>query len=314
MFRPVADSSSSKSTSKRPLHSPVALKLQQLCVEAATIDKTIDLGVTTENPLVSLIIPLYQRLDFIKIQLATMTNDPAIKKCEIVYILDSPEQQEELTNLLRHHTTLYQLSVKLVIMKRNSGYATANNSGVSQARGKYLILLNSDVFPKTKGWITKIIDFYQSSEHIGIVGTKLLYEDNSLQHAGMFFARTTFPFWINLHYYKGLPENYPPAQHTKAVPAVTGACLTIAKELYERVGGLTTDYIIGDFEDSDLCFKCRELGYENWYLADVSLYHLERQSVPLNLAYNGSLAWQLNGRLHQERWGKAIDNLQSFDC
>ena len=89
----------------------------------------------------------------------------------------------------------------------------------------------------------------------------------------------------------------------------------ISKKLYAQVGGLTTDYIIGDFEDSDLCLKCQELGYESWYFADATLYHLERQSVPLNTVYSGSLAWQLNARLHDQRWGTHISQLMKLqDC
>ena len=291
---------------------PAGLKLQQLCIEQVKIKEVTVIGKATKQPLVSIIIPLYRRLDFLKIQLATMANDPAIKQCEIIYVLDSPEQEEELRSFLQHHCILYQLAVTLVVMKRNSGYAAANNAGASQARGKYLVLLNSDVFAKTKGWVLKMADFYAGSPQIGTLGAKLVYEDESLQHAGMFFAQTTFPFWIPLHYYKGLPSNYTPAQKTRPVPAVTGACLMIRKELYDEVGGLTTDYIIGDFEDSDLCLKCARLGYESWYFADATLYHLERQSVFLNTVYNGSLAWRLNGRLHQERWGEEIDKLISI--
>ena len=291
---------------------PAGLKLQQLCIEQVKIKEVTVIGKATKQPLVSIIIPLYRRLDFLKIQLATMANDPAIKQCEIIYVLDSPEQEEELRSFLQHHCILYQLAVTLVVMKRNSGYAAANNAGASQARGKYLVLLNSDVFAKTKGWVLKMADFYAGSPQIGILGAKLVYEDESLQHAGMFFAQTTFPFPITLHYYKGLPGNYTPAQKTRPVPAVTGACLMIRKELYDEVGGLTTDYIIGDFEDSDLCLKCARLGYESWYFADATLYHLERQSVFLNTVYNGSLAWRLNGRLHQERWGEEIDKLMSI--
>jgi GT2 family glycosyltransferase/tetratricopeptide (TPR) repeat protein len=285
---------------------PAGLKLQQLCMEQVKIKDVSVIGTPVINPLVSLIIPLYRRLDFLKVQLATMANDPGIKQCEIIYVLDSPEQEDELRTLVLNHCILYQLTVKLVIMECNSGYAAANNAGASQATGKYLVLLNSDVFAKTKGWALKMAEFYQNKSKIGVLGAKLLYEDGSLQHAGMFFAQTTFSFWLTLHYYKGLPGNYAPAQQTRPVPAVTGACLMIRKELYDEVGGLTTDYVIGDFEDSDLCFKCRALGYESWYFADTTLYHLERQSVPLNNSYNGSLAWQLNGRLHQERWGKEI--------
>ncbi|MGK7899285.1 MAG: glycosyltransferase [Xenococcus sp. (in: cyanobacteria)] len=291
---------------------PVGLKLQQLCMEQVKIKEQTVIGTPVTEPLVSIIIPLYRRLDFMKIQLATMANDPAIKQCEIIYVLDSPEQEEEVRTLLLEHCALYQLSVKLIVMEQNSGYAAANNAGASQALGKYLVLLNSDVFAQTKGWMLKMQQFYAGSPKIGVLGAKLIYEDGSLQHAGMFFAQTTHPFWLTLHYYKGLPSNYNLAQKTRAVPAVTGACLMIEKELYDMVGGLTTDYVIGDFEDSDLCFKCRALGYESWYFADATLYHLERQSVPLNSSYHASLAWQLNGHLHQERWGEEIANLMEI--
>ena len=290
---------------------PVGLKLQQICIDRVKIKDIVNFGQIPVAPLISIIIPLYRRLDFLKVQLATMANDPAIAKSEIIYVLDSPEQEEELKTFLASHCTLYQLPVKLVVMERNSGYAAANNAGASQATGKYLILLNSDVFAEQKGWMLKLVDFYASSPKIGVLGAKLLYEDGSLQHAGMFFSQTTYPFWLTLHYYKGLPGNYPPAQKTRAVPAITGACLMVTKELYDRVGGMTTDYIIGDFEDSDLCFKCRQLGYESWYYADVSLYHLERQSVPFNGSYNDSLAWLLNGRIHQQRWGNEIKQVMA---
>ena len=291
---------------------PAGLKLQQLCIEQVKIKDITVIGEAVKNPLISIIIPLYRRLDFMKVQLATIANDPTTKQCEIIYVLDSPEQEEELKTFLLNHCALYQLPVKLVVMERNAGYAAANNAGASQATGRYLILLNSDVFAQTKGWALKMAEFYARSPKVGVLGAKLVYEDGALQHAGMFFAKTTFPFWLTLHYYKGLPGNYAFAQKTRPVPAVTGACLMIERLLYQEVGGFTTDYVIGDFEDSDLCLKCGALGYESWYFADATLYHLERQSVPLNSVYNGSLAWRLNGRLHQERWGEQIAKLMSL--
>ena len=291
---------------------PAGLKLQQLCIEQVRIKDVTAIGKQVDKPLISIVIPLYRRLDFMKVQLATMANDPSTKQCEIIYVLDSPEQEDELKTFLLNHCALYQLPVKLVVMERNAGYAAANNAGASQAKGKYLIMLNSDVFAKTKGWALKMAEFYASSPKIGTLGAKLVYEDGALQHAGMFFAYTTFPFWLTLHYYKGLPGNYALAQQSRPVPAVTGACLMIDRKLYEDVGGFTTDYVIGDFEDSDLCLKCGALGYKSWYFADATLYHLERQSVPLNSVYNGSLAWRLNARLHQERWGEQIAHLMNI--
>jgi tetratricopeptide (TPR) repeat protein/GT2 family glycosyltransferase len=290
---------------------PAAAKLQQYCIETVAIREVENFGKPIPKPLISIIIPLYKCLDFLKVQFATMANDSSLRSnCELIYVLDSPEQEREVKNFLQHYCLLYQLPATLVIMARNSGYAAANNFGATQARGKYLILLNSDVFPKQEGWAVKMAKFYAEHPQIGALAPKLLYEDDSLQHAGMYFEKTTFPFWLTLHYYKGFPHSYANACFNRAVPAVTGACLLVAKDLFDRVGGLTTDYVIGDFEDSDFCFKCTSLGYESWYFADAELYHLERQSVPLNDVYAHSLAWQYNARLHESRWGNLITGLQ----
>ncbi|MEM9273924.1 MAG: glycosyltransferase, partial [Cyanobacteria bacterium P01_F01_bin.143] len=289
---------------------PTALKLQQLLMAQVKVKDLTVIGKPVEKPLVSIIIPLYRRLDFLKVQFAAIANDPTIKQqCEIIYVLDSPEQESEVSKFLSDHAKLYELPVTLIVMAKNSGYASANNIGASQAKGKYLLLLNSDVFPKTEGWALKMANFYESSPQIGVLGAKLVYEDNSLQHAGLFFEQTSCPFWNIRHYYKGLPETYELAQQNRAVPAVTGACLMIDKDLYEQVGGLSTDYIIGSFEDSDLCLKCSTKGYESWYFADATLYHLERQSIHLHPVYNQSLAWHLNSYLHNKKWGEQLSQL-----
>lgn len=289
---------------------PAASKLQELCIQKVAVEDVLEIGDLPENPLVSVIVPIYKRYDFQKIQIALFTNDKSLREnVEIIYVLDSPWQKFEFTTFMQQHCKLYEFPAKVVFMERNSGYSSANNAGAEHAKGKYLLLMNSDVFPCEQGWAQKMVDFYRSSEKIGIVGGKLIYEDGSLQHAGMFFGKTTYPFWQNLHYYKGFPNTYPPAQETKQVPAITGACLMISRELYMQVGGLSTDYVIGDFEDSDLCLKCVERGYENWYYPDVEFYHLERQSVPLNPSYAEGLAWRYNAKLHYQKWDELISQL-----
>ena len=292
---------------------PAAAALQQLCIAQVTAKEVNIIGKPVQNPKVSIIIPLYKQLDFMKVQFATLAHDPFTQNCEVIYVLDSPAQETEVKNFLIEHSALYQIPVKLVVMNRNSGYAMANNIGVKYAEGQYLVLMNSDVFPKTIGWAEKMVAFYETSSKIGAVAPKLIYEDDSLQHAGMFFEKTTFPFWITLHSCKGFSNHYPAAQNNRKVPAVTGACLMIEKALYEQVGGYSTDYVIGDFEDSDLCLKCGELGYESWYFAEAELYHLERQSVPQSPVYSGSVVWRYNAQLHQQRWGDKIERImQTF--
>ncbi len=288
---------------------PAAAAAQERCMREAGVREVWRYGREIKAPKVSLIIPLYKRLDFLRVQHAVFAADPDMRDVEIVYVLDSPEQEGEVRHLLHEFGALYRLGVTLVVMRRNAGYAAATNAGARQARGGLLVLLNSDVFPKSKGWLPCMAQFYESSPQIGTLAPKLLYEDDSIQHAGMYFSRAAFPFWINLHYCKGYPEAHARASVSRAVPAVTGACLMIGRDLYQEVGGLSTAYVIGDFEDSDLCLKVAQTGRQNWYYADAALYHLERQSVALNEAYEGTLAWRYNARLHDRQWGGLIEQL-----
>jgi GT2 family glycosyltransferase len=121
--------------------------------------------------------------------------------------------------------------------------------------------------------------FYDVTPRIGALGVKLLYEDDTLQHAGLYFRRDAdAAVWENQHYFKGLERTFASANVARTVPAVTGACLMIARALYLQQGGLRGMYIQGDYEDSDLCLRLLTSGYDNWYLPDVELYHLEGQS------------------------------------
>jgi GT2 family glycosyltransferase len=114
--------------------------------------------------------------------------------------------------------------------------------------------------------------------------------------------------WQNMHYYKGMHRSLPAANVTRSVPAVTGACLMIARALYQQAGGFQDTYLQGDHEDSDLCLRLVQLGYENWYLADVELYHLEAQSYPGPLR---GLTALYNRWLHTRMWNEQIEALMN---
>jgi GT2 family glycosyltransferase len=171
------------------------------------------------------------------------------------------------------------------------------------------LLLNSDVLPDRAGWLAEMVDFIDRSPNIGAVAPKLLFEDDSIQHAGLYFERPDGEgLWSNEHYFKGLHRSLPAACTTRAVPAVTAACMLIAALVYREVGGLLGQYVQGDFEDSDLCMRLRAGGRQVWYLADVELFHLEGQSYPTPARVaNG----QFNRWLHTHLWNDAITALMS---
>lgn len=260
-------------------------------------------GDPVRNPTVSLIVPLYKVFEFVKAQLAAFSTDGWLSEnAEVIFVLDSPKQVTHVEDILGGFHLLYGLPVRLVVMERNGGYALACNAGAAQARGRYLAMINSDVVPLETGWLEQLCACLMMDEQVGAVGAKLLYADNAIQHAGLKFIQDEKGRWFNHHYYKGFPRQFPLAGTSREVPGVTGACLILAKDDFDEVGGFSTDYIVGDYEDSDLCLKIRKLNRKIYYLSDAELYHFERVSIKNNDDYTRGVASQYNRWLHQTRW------------
>jgi GT2 family glycosyltransferase len=290
---------------------PALTRLQRRFSESIEIETVDQHGVPPEDPEVTIVVPLYRRTEFLEHQLAQFVHDPEIHRADLIYVLDSPEEAVRLRRFARHLHDLYGVPFRLAALSANGGYSTANNLGASLARGRKLLLLNSDVLPARPGWLSQMSAFYDASSSIGALGPKLLYEDDSIQHAGMCFERNAEcdggSGWTNEHFYKGLHSRFEPANVSRAVPAVTGACLLIDTELYRSLGGLRGIYVRGDYEDSDLCLRLREQGRESWYLADVELYHLEGQSYPTP---ERAVASRYNQWLHSDLWAAELSELE----
>jgi GT2 family glycosyltransferase len=286
---------------------PALTKLQERRSADGMLQSVTQYGEPPADPDVSIVVPLYQRIDFVEHQMAQWCRDEDLARSDLIYVLDSPEIAGQLTSLAQQLQRLYGVSFRVAVLRRNVGYAHANNAGASLARGRLLLLLNSDVLPEAPGWLSQMRSRYDAMPQVGAMGPKLVYEDGSIQHAGMYFLRNNeSSLWENAHYYKGLHRSFGPANIDRAVPAVTGACLLVARELWAKVGGLKGTYIQGDYEDSDLCLRLAALGYESWYVSSVELYHLEGQSYPTPLRRMTS---QFNTWLHSHLWTDHITEL-----
>lgn len=270
------------------------------------ITDAVQHGQAPEDPDVSIVVPLYERVDLVEHQVAQFWEDPDFQTAELVYVLDDPKLAEQLQQVAGELHALYGLPFVVLTLSRNAGYAAANNIAAEQARGRLLLLLNSDVIPAEPGWLGRMRRFFDATPQIGALGPKLLFEDDSIQHAGMYFERDPITsWWHNLHFYKGYDRALPAANVSRPVPAVTGACMMTESALFQKLGGLSEDYIRGGYEDSDLCLRLREEGRENWYLADVELYHLEAQSFPIPLRNTTSY----NSWLQTHLWDEQIEQV-----
>lgn len=263
---------------------------------------------------VSIIVPLYGRIDFIEGQMVAFVTDSFIvNQCELIYVIDDPQLVEPLKILAENLYQLYRIPFKLVFGGANRGFSGANNLGAEHSVGDYLLFMNSDVFPQSPGWIEKMKNALQENLDLGVIAPRLVFADGSIQHAGIEFKfRMDLGVWINHHPNMGLDPKLDPNKVLTRLPAVTGACMLISKENFEAVGGWDTGYLIGDFEDSDFCLKLRNMGKECGYLPTVELTHLERQSFSLTGApdFRTKLVI-LNATRHQKRWLHLINKVEN---
>ncbi len=286
---------------------PAVAAIQDGLEGSAEIETVVQLGEQPASPAVSVIVPLYKQLPFVEYQMAHWASDPYVQQQDLIYVLDSPEQADQLDRLAHGLHSLYGIPFRIAIMKGNAGFAGVNNCAAAIARTDTLVLLNSDVVPDRPGWLERMKAFYDATPHVGALGPKLLYEDDSLQHAGMYFYRADgSPLWENMHYFKGQHRHLAAADIARTVPAVTGACLMVERDLYEHVGGLSHRYVQGGYEDSDFCLRLIDEGRASWYVPDVELYHLEDQSYPKDVRER---ATGYNMWLHTEVWGERMERL-----
>jgi GT2 family glycosyltransferase len=266
-------------------------------------------GKQPAQPACSIIVPLYGRIDFMEYQLAFFSRTLGAEH-ELIYVLDDPPLLRATENLATSCLARFGRPFRLLTLGANIGYGPANNVGLAHARADIICFLNSDVFPKRADWLQTMLATLRSDRRIGIVGARLLYEDDTIQHEGCTFERLAeFGNWnFCLHPNKGFAPGKDESMLT--VEAVTGACLLIRTGLVREVGGFDESYVIGDFEDADLCRKIQEKNLLCVVDRRAQLYHLERQSQGgqqsisrLNLTlYN---AWRF-----QKRWPESLPELQ----
>jgi GT2 family glycosyltransferase len=265
-------------------------------------------GAAPVDPLASIIVPLYGRHDFAEYQMSLFADDPEFQQIELIYVVDDPAIFAEFNRVCADLYEIYRVPFLVAFSGANLGFAGANNFGAGAARARHLLLLNSDVLPKRTRWVGDLLRIYSALPSPGLLGAKLLYEDGSVQHAGMAFRRYSAwgDMWINDHPFKG--QSPLGLSGVREVDAVTAACAVIEASLYRELGGFSEDYIIGDFEDSDLCLRASLAGRKSYVALDVELYHLERQSQNRM----GDVTWRTNLTLyncwlHNSRWADLIE-------
>ena len=236
---------------------------------------------TIQRPgLVSILIPSCDHAKDLRTCVDSIYAKTTYPHFEIIVIENNSKEEETFRTyerLERQHPDSFR-----VVRWEGTGfnYSALNNFGARFAQGEYLLLLNNDTEVITPRWLEEMVMFAQQ-ERIGCVGAKLLYPDDTIQHAGLGFGYLT----LAAHMHKNFPVASPGYMgrliYAHDVYGVTGACLMIRRALYEEVGGLDESFAVA-FNDVDFCVRVHKAGYQNLFTPFAMLYLYESKSRGLD--------------------------------
>jgi len=162
--------------------------------------------------------------------------------------------------------------VKLIENSDNLGFSKANNQAIKKAKGKYILLLNSDTLVK-KNSLKRLLEFTESKKDAGVIGVKLLNSDGSVQESCLHFPTVKNAIKEYFLGEKGLFNKYAPeGKSARVVDALVGAAFLITPKARSKVGLLDERYFFY-FEDIDYCRRVYKKGLEVYYFPEVEIYH-----------------------------------------
>lgn len=250
-------------------------------------------------PLVSIIVPTRDRVDLLRACLSSIDAATSYQRFEIIVVDNGSEHADSLTYLSELDQ---RCDVRVIRDERPYNYAQLNNFAATEAKGEYLCLLNNDTEVIESEWLTALMR-QATRDHVGAVGARLVYEDDSIQHAGVAIGIGGAAGHVH-RFQKREAEGYFARSHAAHyVSAVTAACLVVEKRKFLGVGGFDEQHFAVAFNDVDLCLKLKRAGWCNVYTPHATLIHYESKSRGKDFSPQHIERYRRELSTLQERWG-----------
>lgn len=215
------------------------------------------------KPVVSIIITAYNQFNFTMSCIKSVILNTNNITYEVILIDDV--STDETINIKK-----YVKNIRVIRNKKNQGFLLNCNNGAKEAKGEYLLFLNNDTLVM-KDWLKNILEVFEEKENVGLVGPKYIYVNGVLQEAGGIIWKDGSG-WNYGKYDNPDKSEY---NYLKEVDYISGACIMIKKDLWEKIGGFDLRYVPAYYEDTDLAFEVRKNGYKVIYQPKSVIIHFE---------------------------------------
>jgi GT2 family glycosyltransferase/glycosyltransferase involved in cell wall biosynthesis len=272
-------------------------EFEEQVIESAKLAEPRPLEIASSyDPLVSIIIPVYNQFAYTFNCLESLSvNLSSDLAYEIIIVNDasSDETLEQLATLVK--------GIKVLTNAENSGFIRSCNYGASQAKGQYLYFLNNDT-RILENCLESLVKLIINNPQVGAVGSKLIYANGKQQEAGGIIWNSA-DGW---NYGRLDSPEEPEYNYVRPVDYCSGASLLVPTDLFKQLGGFSQDFIPAYYEDTDLCFAIRELGYQVLYQPQSNVIHYEGITSGTDLS-SGTKQYQvINQTKFREKWSKVL--------
>jgi len=252
------------------------------------IDEALKLR--AKEPIVTIVIPVYNNLDYTKKCILSLVDHNSRYKFEILIADDqSTDETEQYFGQIK--------SIRYVRNKTNLGFLLSCNNAVKQVTTKYTILLNNDT-RVLEGWLNGLIQPLENDKNIGLVGSKLIYPDGTLQEAGgiIFSDGNAYNYGKN-----AAPSDYE-YNYVREVDYVSGASIAFATKVFKSFGGFDKEFTPAYYEDTDLAMQMRKNNLKVIYNPFSSLIHYEGKSMGTDTESGLKTYQKINKEKFYKKW------------